>query len=120
MLVLCVYALGAVDFLFKPVMPEVLRAKASVFVSLQERTEQLAAERLQREFENRRRDYETSGLRRERDREAAIAKELVRLNHALAENDRRKDSFIAILAHELRNPLAPLRTCVDMIKEGPE
>jgi signal transduction histidine kinase len=114
------YELGAVDFLFKPVMPEVLRAKASVFVSLQERTEQLAAERLQREFENRRRDYETSMLRRERDREAASSKELVRLNHALSENDRRKDSFIAILAHELRNPLAPLRTAVDLIKDAPD
>src|SRR5204862_148558 len=28
------YALGAVDFLFKPVVPEVLRAKVSVFVEL--------------------------------------------------------------------------------------
>src|SRR3569623_983717 len=33
--VLRAYELGAVDFLFKPVLPEVLRAKASVFVSLQ-------------------------------------------------------------------------------------
>ena len=28
---------------------------------------------------------------------------------ALRESDRRKDEFIAMLAHELRNPLAPLR-----------
>ncbi|MDQ3368040.1 MAG: response regulator [Myxococcota bacterium] len=118
--VLRAYELGAVDFLFKPVIAEVLRGKASVFVTLQERTEQLAAERMEHDFENRRRDYQTEALRRERDRELAANQELARLNDALAENDRRKDSFIAILAHELRNPLAPVRTCVDLIREQPE
>ena len=118
--VLRAYALGAVDFLFKPVLPEVLRAKASVFVSLQERTEQLAAERMEHAFDNRRLDYETTALRRERDREIATSKELARLNKALAEADRRKDGFIAILAHELRNPLAPVRTALDLVKQEPD
>lgn len=113
------YELGAVDFLFKPIVPEVLRAKVAVFVMLHERTEQLAIERMERDFENRRRDYETVSLRRERDRELAANRELARLNEALAEHDRRKDSFIAILAHELRNPLAPLRTCIDLVRENP-
>lgn len=113
------YALGAVDFLFKPIVPEVLRAKVAVFVTLHERTEQLAIERMERDFENRRRDYETAALRRERDRELAANHELARLNEALAEHDRRKDSFIAILAHELRNPLAPLRTCIDLVRQNP-
>jgi PAS domain S-box-containing protein len=34
----------------------------------------------------------------------------------LAEADRRKDEFIATLAHELRNPLAPLKTCLHLIR----
>lgn len=118
--VLRAYALGAVDFLFKPIAAPVLRAKASVFVTLQERTEQLAAERMEHEFESRRRDYETAALRRERDRELAAKEELSRVNEALATSDRRKDSFIAILAHELRNPLAPVRTCVDLVRTDPE
>jgi signal transduction histidine kinase len=117
--VLRAYDLGAVDFLFRPVLPEVLRAKAAVFVALFERNEQLATERLERQFENRRRDYETAALRRERDRELAANKELNRLNEALAEHDRRKDSFIAILAHELRNPLAAVRTCIDLMQAAP-
>ena len=34
----------------------------------------------------------------------------------LTEADRRKDVFLATLAHELRNPLAPIRTCVQILK----
>jgi signal transduction histidine kinase/ActR/RegA family two-component response regulator len=34
----------------------------------------------------------------------------------LKEADRRKDEFLAMLAHELRNPLAPLRTCIELIR----
>lgn len=35
---------------------------------------------------------------------------------ALREADRRKDEFIAILAHELRNPLAPVRSAVEVLR----
>jgi PAS domain S-box-containing protein len=35
---------------------------------------------------------------------------------ALREADRRKDEFLATLAHELRNPLAPIRNAVDILK----
>lgn len=39
----------------------------------------------------------------------------------LAETDRRKDEFIATLAHELRNPLAPIRMGLELIKMvGPD
>ena len=42
--------------------------------------------------------------------ERAAAEDTARLQeHALREADRRKDEFLAILAHELRNPLAPIR-----------
>ena len=35
---------------------------------------------------------------------------------ALREADRRKDEFIAVLAHELRNPLAPVRNAVEVLR----
>ncbi len=35
----------------------------------------------------------------------------------LAEADRRKDEFLAMLAHELRNPLAPIRNAVYIMKQ---
>ena len=36
---------------------------------------------------------------------------------ALQDADRRKDEFIATLAHELRNPLAPMQTAVDLLRD---
>src|SRR5207237_8584743 len=35
---------------------------------------------------------------------------------ALKEADRRKDEFLAMLAHELRNPLAPIRTATEVLR----
>ncbi len=35
---------------------------------------------------------------------------------ALAEADRRKNEFLAMLAHELRNPLQPIRTAIELLR----
>jgi len=37
---------------------------------------------------------------------------------ALEEADRRKDEFLAVLAHELRNPLAPIRSAVQILRSA--
>ncbi len=37
---------------------------------------------------------------------------------ALAEEARRKNEFLAVLAHELRNPLAPLRNGIEILERG--
>jgi PAS domain S-box-containing protein len=47
---------------------------------------------------------------------AAIAIENTQLYQALRETDRRKDEFLATLAHELRNPLAPIRNALQILK----
>jgi two-component system, sensor histidine kinase len=107
------YALGAVDFLFKPVIPEVLRAKATVFVELQSRTAEVArqAEQIR---EHERREHERS-LEEERSRWEAEA--LLRQMEQLAEADRRKDQFLALLGHELRNPLAPIMAGLELLRQ---
>jgi PAS domain S-box-containing protein len=38
-------------------------------------------------------------------------------NLRLAESDRRKDEFLAVLSHELRNPLTPIRNSLDVLDE---
>jgi len=46
---------------------------------------------------------------------ASGALENARLYEALRDADRRKDEFLAMLSHELRNPLAPLLTALELI-----
>jgi PAS domain S-box-containing protein len=43
-----------------------------------------------------------------------------RAEEALRDADRRKDEFLAILSHELRNPLAPIRNAVTLLREASE
>jgi two-component system CheB/CheR fusion protein len=43
-----------------------------------------------------------------------------RAERALLEADRRKDEFLATLAHELRNPLAPLSTAIQVLRNAPD
>lgn len=42
--------------------------------------------------------------------------ERMRAEQALVESDRRKDEFLATLAHELRNPLAPIRNSLQILR----
>ncbi len=42
----------------------------------------------------------------------------VKIAEALREADRRKDEFLALLGHELRNPLAPIRNAIHLLREA--
>ena len=49
-------------------------------------------------------------------RQAADIMDRLRAEEALREADRRKDEFLAMLAHELRNPLAPIRNALHVVQ----
>jgi two-component system, sensor histidine kinase len=149
--VLRAYELGAVDFLFKPIVPQVLRAKVAALLELQQRARVVAEQaELLRQHERRehaqaleqqRRSWEEESLKRqiEEERRSTIElarraaeltstvsqleraeRELTRINQELAEADRRKDEFLAVLAHELRNPLAPIVSSIDLLRRRVE
>lgn len=51
---------------------------------------------------------------------ALSARRARRRQYEMREVDRRKDEFLAILGHELRNPLAPIRTAMDVLNSLPD
>jgi signal transduction histidine kinase len=106
------YERGAVDYVSVPIVPELLRAKVSVFTELYRKRRE--ADQLTRELEQRVTER-TAELKEAITRQTELAEEL-----RIA--DRRKDEFLALLAHELRNPLAPLRNAINILrlKESPD
>ena len=131
------YKVGAVDYVSIPVVPEILRSKVAVLIELYTKRRQLqelnrnlaqANERLAeanttlqvektRELETlnnilQRANQELEAANRSLQTEVM---ERVRVELALKEADRHKDEFLAMLAHELRNPLAPIRNAVQLM-----
>jgi signal transduction histidine kinase len=86
------YGAGAVDFIQKPIEPDVLRSKTEVFFELYRQRQKIAEQR--------------DVLREQAE--------------ALRLADKRKDEFLAILAHELRNPLAALHGGLNMLLRQPD
>lgn len=135
------YQLGAVDFLFKPITPEILKAKVAAFVELRKHVAEIARQgKLLREHERReqedrlveeRRRWEADTLRKIAEEQAARAEQLAlivaereraeaklkRAVHELEQADQRKNEFLATLAHELRTPLSPIALGVDLLGE---
>ncbi|MEX2121031.1 MAG: ATP-binding protein [Pirellulales bacterium] len=60
----------------------------------------------------------TESLRVARRRAEAVALENTRLSEELRAADRRKDEFLALLGHELRNPLTPIRSALHLLDDA--
>lgn len=84
------YEVGAVDFIQKPIEAHILRSKAEVFLEVYRQRQTLAEQR----------DLLQSQAQ------------------ALQLADKRKDQFLAVLAHELRNPLAALQGGISLFRKG--
>ncbi|MBC7803071.1 MAG: hybrid sensor histidine kinase/response regulator [Candidatus Parcubacteria bacterium] len=98
------YSLGAVDYILTPIVPDVLRTKVKVFVDLFLMGVQI-------------RDQAAQSIALAHEQAARLAAE--QTNQRLREADERKDQFLAMLSHELRNPMAAIRNAVEIMKIGP-
>ena len=128
------YSLGAVDYVSVPIVPEILRSKVSVLV-------ELYCKRKELQVANARLSEANIALQEEKTRELEVVNrslqnanseleaanrllqseiaERARAEKALKEADRHKDEFLAMLAHELRNPLAPIHNAVELMRLRP-
>jgi len=135
------YKLGAVDYVSIPVVPEILRSKVAVLVELYLKRRELrqlnsslteanarlaqANETLQaekaRELEALNTTLQRANAELERANRSLLIEvaERSRAERALKDADQKKDEFLALLAHELRNPLAPLLNAVELMRLQP-
>jgi len=134
------YKAGAIDYVYIPVVPEILRSKVAVLIELDRQRRALQTVNKQLAESNRRLEDANSALQSEKTRvlEESNARlqqaneELSRSNRSLETEVRerqraetslkeavvKRDEFLAMLSHELRNPLSPLRNASHMLMQG--
>ncbi|MFI5131768.1 MAG: response regulator [Chitinophagales bacterium] len=109
------YKMGGVDYIYKPINPELLRVKVSVFVDLYRKNHQLiqhekkllAANRsLQKEIEERKASEEIARL---------LNAQLVENNAHLKEVNEELDRFAYVASHDLQEPLRKIMVFSDKI-----
>lgn len=100
------YEAGAVDFIQKPIEPDILRSKVNVFLDLYRQRRQIAAQRdaLEAQAETLKRF------------EALTRRQLVQEQ----ETARLREQFIAVLGHDLRNPVAAVSGAARMLRRQPQ
>jgi signal transduction histidine kinase len=108
---------GAADFLLKARLDAPSLDRAIRYAVGRKRAES-ALRRLQAELEDRVRDR-TAALEAEIAARTRLEEELRRRVAQLADEDRRKNEFLAALGHELRNPLGPILNAVEVLRRGP-
>ena len=113
------YDHGAVDYLHKPLNVAVLRSKVAVFAELhrKNRALEIVNQALLKEVAERRLAEERlSDVNASLDRRVTERTDALQASEAkLRDINQRKDEFLATLAHELRNPLAPVRSAVQLL-----
>jgi signal transduction histidine kinase len=130
------YKLGAVDYVMVPIIPEILRGKVMVLAELFRKRNELQTLNASLATANAELGSANAALQVEKAREVHKLNEslrranveLAKINESLQleimerrnveellrQADRRKDEFLATLAHELRNPLAPIQSALNV------
>jgi signal transduction histidine kinase len=105
------YSMGAVDYVFKPFNPDVLRSKVAVFVDLYLKQQQIM-EQAEMLADSQRREMELEHRAELLEAEAKSAEQLTALNKQLKERQEEleqamgvRNRFYASMSHEIRTPI---------------
>jgi signal transduction histidine kinase len=106
------YGSGAVDYLHKPVNPQILRSKVAVFAELYRKNRDVASANsaLLSEVKERRNAEEQL-----RQLNETLEQRVNERTEELRQANRMKDEFLAMLGHELRNPLAAITNAIQVM-----
>jgi signal transduction histidine kinase len=109
------YKAGAVDYIYKPIQPEILRAKVSVYVELFRKTHQLIEQEQKLKAINRSLEIEVKDRIASEEKINELNKQLLKNIEQLESTNKELDQFAFIASHDLQEPLRKIRTFSDRI-----
>lgn len=109
------YRTGAVDYIYKPVNPELLRAKVAVFVELYTKNHQLVAHEQKLIAINRSLENEVNERKLSEEKIKQLNKQLLENVDHLETVNKNLDRFAFMSSHDLQEPLRKIRTFSDLL-----
>jgi signal transduction histidine kinase len=110
------YKLGGVDFIYKPINPELLRFKVSVFVDLYQKTHQLLAHEKKLLSANKKLEREIEEKRISEEKIRLLNEQLIENNLQLKNTIEELDRFAYVASHDLQEPLRKILVFSDKIQ----
>ena len=109
------YEAGAVDYIYKPINSELLRAKVSVFVDLYKKNHRLQLQEQHLKAANERLEKEIEFRKLSEQEVVNLNKQLIENIQQLKTTNEELDHFAFIASHDLQEPLRKIRTFSDIL-----
>ena len=110
------YRMGGVDFIYKPINPELLQYKVSVFVELYQKTHQLINHEKKLLTANRNLEKEIEERRISEEKIRLLNEQLLMNNQQLKNTIEELDRFAYVASHDLQEPLRKILVFSDKIQ----
>lgn len=111
------YNVGAVDFIYKPINPQLLRVKVGLFVELYRKTQSLIAQEKKLLNSNASLQREIAEREASEQRVRELNAQLIKNNNHLQAVNEELDRFAYIASHDLQEPLRKIRVFSDLIMQ---
>ena len=109
------YKTGAVDYIYKPVNPDLLRAKVSVFIDLYTKNQQLVQQEQRLKAINKSLENEVQERKLSEERAQELNRQLLENIDRLEIANKDLDRFAFMASHDLQEPLRKIRTFSDLL-----
>lgn len=110
------YKMGGVDFIYKPINPELLRYKVSVFVELYQKTHDLLNHERKLLAANRKLEQEVQERRLKEEKIRLLNEQLLENNLQLKATIEELDRFAYVASHDLQEPLRKILVFSDKLQ----
>lgn len=109
------YRTGAVDYIYKPINPDLLRAKVSVFVDLYQKTHRLVMQEQKLVAINKNLQIEVQERKMSEDKIKELNRQLLENIARLESANKDLDRFAFMASHDLQEPLRKIRIFSDLL-----